>query len=317
MRYLFFVISIFIMEYYVLAQDIIQLGKGDVYDFRFSPQGYLAYISNGKSVDIWDIHLKSVIGVLKDGPNNTIISIDITKDSAYLVASSLDSVITIWNLTNYSLIKKIKIRSIANSVVFNNKTNDVIAGLRNGDLFLINSITGDIANQKAAIFTEITNLALLENLDYLAVSSSDGMIKLLNSASLKFYDQTKAHSNFVRGIVFSDDGKRFYSCGDDGKVACTNIFNFRLAEDSYVHSSLLRKPWIMSVDYLTQQVLAFASIRGDVFIETNSTVYFKKISDKIFKLRFLPMKNTYIAVALATNNGLKIIWASKMETLSK
>jgi len=40
------------------------------------------------------------------------------------------------------------------------------------------------------------------------------------------------------------------------------------------------------------------------------------LPNAIFKLHFLPQKSQYMAVGIATSDGLKIIWASKMKSKS-
>lgn len=311
-RVLFLLIFLLITALNLPAQNIIHLGQDDVYDFRFSPNGSLVYMQNKKSVSIWDIQKKSMIGSLERGADNSIISLDITKDSSLLVASSLDSVIAIWSLTNYALLKKIKTNSIANKVAFGNSNKIVFAGLRNGDLIMINTQTGDITMRKESGLKEVTCICISDNMEVMAISGSDGIIQMLNPITFNIYGQEKIHSNFVRDLAFSDDGKQLYSCGDDGKVVCSSI-NYKILEKDHNVHKKLRKPWIMSLDFMSPHVIAYASLRGKVIIKSIESQYSYHVSEKIFKMHFMPQKNGYIVVGLATNNGLEIVWATKMK----
>lgn len=308
---LFFVL--FFIKISSHAQEIIQLGQGDVYDYCFSPQGSMAYLANGKSVNIWDIEKKIQLGSLEDGPDNTIVSIDITKDSSFLVASSLDSMIAIWSLSNFTLIKKIKIHSIANKVLFDGNGSSVFAGLRNGDLLSVNVFSGETIAQKKTGLIEVSNIALLDSIHLLAVSGSNGVIQLWDSNNFTFNDQKKKHSGFIRGLVFNNNGTQLYTCGDDGKVVCSNIKNNKLENDYKIRNGF-NKSWIISLDMMEPQVVAFATLRGDVFIYTKGMRYFYHLPNNIFKIRFLPHKSNYIVVGVSTNNGLKIIWAKNMKS---
>jgi WD40 repeat protein len=315
MKYFLFSVFLVIVVLNVHAQEIIQLGRGDVYDFCFSPQGSLAYLTNGKSVEIWDINKKTIVSSLDNGHYKSIISLDITKDSTFLVASSLDSVIVIWNLTNYTILKKVKIKSIANKVVFNNNGSGVIAGLRNGDLLYINSFSGEIIHNIETGQKEVVSIAILDKAGLIATSGAGGIIQLWNSDSFIMSDQISIRSSFIREIVCGTDEKQIYTCGDDGKVLCYNIKDKKQDKGFYLYNNFFKKSWIMSLDLLNSQIIAYANIRGDIFIEDYPIRYYYHISDNIFKLHFLP-KNSIIVVGLASNNGLKIIWASKMKSKS-
>ena len=294
------------------AQEIIQIDQGEVYDFRFSPHGSMAYIASGKSVHIWDIQKKTQIGFLENGPGNTIISLDVTNDSSFLVASSLDSVIAIWNLSDFTLLTQTKINSIANSVSFCNNGSSIVAGLRNGVLLSINSFTGEVIMKKETGLEEVTSLALSDSMGYLAASGPNGIVQLWNLYSFTEYEQKKIHSNFVRGLVFSKDGKYLYSCGDDGKVFYSIVKMNKLEKDYNILSDL-SKSWITTLDVMYPQSVAYANFRGKVTVKSFNWKYSYHFPNQIFKLHFLPHKSPYIALGLATNDGLKIIWAKKMK----
>lgn len=308
MKSFLFLFSFFLCQY-IYSQDIIQIGSNEVYDFCISPDGSCLYMADGKNVSVWDIRKKVLLEKLS-GPNNSVIAVSLSKDSAYLAASSLDSSICIWKVSSFALMQKIKLESIANSICFN-FGNELLAGLRNGKIISLDRNTGKNMAENKICKAEITCIALFDNLSA-AVSSSDGFIHTMNPETLQVYNQKRIHSNLIRQFVFDTNGKHIYSCGDDGKVINTYIRSNYLEESERVNSGF-SKAWITSIDYLPGQT-AFATIRGDIHISGYPLIYKYHVPEKIFKIHFMQNQKGYMVLAVATEYGIKIIWATRMKS---
>ena len=294
------------------AQEIVRIGTGNVYDFRFSSNGSLAYILNTRNIDIWDIHQRLMIKSL-EGPDNTLIALDINENLNYLAASSLDSSIYLWNLRDYRLLQKVNINGIANTVVLNSKTNELICGLQDGQILFIDIYTGAILRGIKNGHSEITSIVLIDSTGLFATSGSAGMIRLWESGSPIQCDEISAHADLIREISYSYSKKQIYSCSDDGTVKEFNINNKKIEIHSKKIKWKINRSWIMSVNLNDDDAMAYASYRGKIFIISPYSKYYFHLDNKIFKVRFLIQKNPYLIVGLATNDGLKILQGSQMK----
>jgi WD40 repeat protein len=152
-------------------------------------------------------------------------------------------------------------------------------------------------------------------MEFLAISGSDGTIQLMNRADYIIYDQKKVHQELVRGLAFSKDGKQLFSCGDDGKIFCCTTDNNKLDKTSNDYKSSLFKPWITAIDVCEvpqdiwkTQMIAYTTIRGDVYMETEKLQYYYPIKGEIFRLHFLPRQGYEFIIGLGTDQGLKLLY---------
>ncbi|KAM9964478.1 hypothetical protein ACTFIW_004244 [Dictyostelium discoideum] len=74
---------------------------------------------------------------------------------------------------------------------------------------------GSLSGHTDGIFTMTRHPTLLNNV---ASGSCDGVIKLWNLTSLTERTTVQAHNGFVRGLIFTPDGKHMVSCGEDKTI---------------------------------------------------------------------------------------------------
>lgn len=61
--------------------------------------------------------------------------------------------------------------------------------------------------------------------------AADGELRIWDLASRKLVANVSAHRKGMTGLVFTNDGRGFYSCGDDGKVHSWNIMGDASQDD--------------------------------------------------------------------------------------
>lgn len=66
---------------------------------------------------------------------------------------------------------------------------------------------------------------VFQNICGLSGSSKD--IDIISLSELKLVGKLKGHSNFVKNLRFSDDGKNLLSCSDDGTVKLWDLASMK------------------------------------------------------------------------------------------
>eukprot|EP00741_Cyanophora_paradoxa_P010995 tig00020553_g10629.t1 len=57
----------------------------------------------------------------------------------------------------------------------------------------------------------------------LAAGAGDGYVGIFDTATLKLNNRIHGHAKPIRGVCFSADGEKLYSCGDDGVISVFDV----------------------------------------------------------------------------------------------
>jgi WD40 repeat protein len=301
-------ITIFVLIIYQnsVAQPTIIWDNKKVIDFEYSTDSSLIYAALGKTISVYNIKEKKIIGDINMGSD--IYKIAVSGDSNKLALALSDSTILLYNLTGSTNLFKIKnLNAIANSIKFISLGHTLLAGLRNGFLIVVDVLSGKIVKIIQAHTGEITAIALFESQSIFSTSGSDGNVCVWDLRDFKLLSIEHVHSNWVRNIVFNNDGSVLYSCGDDGKVIAYFLRN-GIIRTQETESNNIFPQWILGIDYKSPNALAFSTLSGNVKVLLNNEIaYTFKLHSKIYKLKYFTNKDSRVILTVATDNGVQIL----------
>ncbi|EIM88740.1 WD40 repeat-like protein [Stereum hirsutum FP-91666 SS1] len=166
-----------------------------VYRVRFSPDGrYLATGSQDKQIRVWDVTRRGIQSILKSH-NNWVVSLDFYPSANRLVSTSLDRTARIWStLPSY-------------------RAWDIYSDIDHPITLTLNDQLTSTGSQ-AAWCSAVSYDGLL-----VAVGSEDGCISFCNAVTGRLVERvTRAHADWISGIVFLGDGTGVVSSSFDGTI---------------------------------------------------------------------------------------------------
>lgn len=167
--------------------------EGSVYSVAISPDGKtLASGSGDKTIKIWNLSTGKVINTLK-GHSSWIKSVAISPDGKILASGSWET-IKIWNFTTGQKIRTLKSYS--------------------GSVFSL-AFSPD-SRTLASTGGSLLSLPLLSKDS--SLFKDDNIIKIWNIASGQEIVTLKGHSDWVRSVAFSPDGRTLASGSDDKTI---------------------------------------------------------------------------------------------------
>ncbi len=161
------------------------------------------------------------------GHTSTITGLAITKDNKYLVSSSTDSTIIIWNAQTGEKLRTIKNTSSLANIALTADGKKIISceddmtekeGLRIWDIN-----TGKQLFYRHTKYDKIRCLAVSPDGKYLAYGKLRGSLDIFSLVSNKVIKTIEAHSSWINGIAFSSDSRRLVSGSDDDNITIWDI----------------------------------------------------------------------------------------------
>lgn len=192
-------------------------------DISYSPDGkYLVTTNREEPFDlsIWDIEKENIVQKLS-GHSDTIFSVEYSRDGTYIVSSSYDSTIRIWDAKTGSCFKtfdacsidKDKLHAPVSAVALSPNNDYVVGGLYSGEI-----IIWEINSQKILHVLEGSNpiwgISFSPKGDKIVVGGVNPEVNVWDIQSGNLVMTKKEHTDQIKSVIYSPDGFRILSAGN-------------------------------------------------------------------------------------------------------
>lgn len=216
------VISPFV--YKILKEPNYRIG-----DIAYSPDGkYLVTTNREEPFDlsIWDIEKENIVQKLS-GHSDRIFSVEYSRDGTYIVSSSYDSTIRIWDAKTGSCFKtfdacsidKDKLHAPVGAVALSPNNDYVVGGLYSGEI-----IIWEINSQKILHILEdgnpIMGVSFSPKGDKIVAGGVNQKVNVWDVQSGNLVMTKREHTNPITSVVYSPDGTRVLSASNDKTIIC-------------------------------------------------------------------------------------------------
>lgn len=196
----------------------VNVQSGHLFPYVVATSPNSRYLATGgiydKYIKIWDILLGREV-LTFTAHNDEIYSLQYSPNGRYLVSSSEDSTIKIWNAYDYSLLHTIKTKKPELSVIFTPDSKQLVAGGRDSLVKFLDINTGNILKTLKLHKASVTGLAFLPtNSDILFSCGSDSMIYKWDIETGEM-DRWYKERGKVMGVWVSNNGRYMCSLSTD------------------------------------------------------------------------------------------------------
>ena len=169
-----------------------------------------------------------------EGHQKPVQSLILSDDGTTLVSTSDDHSVRLWSLDDRKELMSFVSSSDIGPAIFHEKRNLLVFGETDGDLTTIDTKTRTKIRSVKHL-DKIGSVALHPEGKLLAVGDASGQIRLRSlspDGELKedHFQPWHAHQGLVHSLIWSTDGSRLISTGNDGRVVSWNIADTELVE---------------------------------------------------------------------------------------
>jgi WD40 repeat protein len=221
-------------------QITVSVQTGHLFPYIIAPSPNSRYLATGgnydKFIKIWDVMLGREIASFT-AHTDEIYSLQYSPNGRYLVSSSEDSTIKIWNAYDYSLIKTIKRPKPEVSVIFTPDNKHLVAGGKDSLVKFIDFNTGAITKTLKLHKNIVTGLAFLPtNTDFLFSCGLDSMIYKwdITNGEMDHWYKTKGK---VLSVAVSNNGKYMMALSNDTLMRVWDLENKKFYFNARVNAS--------------------------------------------------------------------------------
>ena len=202
-----------------------RLGKGEVKEITFSPNGN--FLAIGSSIGIWiyDVKIQKEVSLLTDHSWGGVECVTFSPDGNTLASGTWDGTVQLWNVLTgkYIATPKHKENAATSSVAFSPDGNTLISGYRyayNPDrkryemtLGFWNVATANYKGTFKGKTPNISSVAFSPDGSTVASGSKDTTIRLWDVTTRQQLAVLKEHTGGINGLEFSPDGSILASGG--------------------------------------------------------------------------------------------------------
>lgn len=192
--------------------------SGHLFPYIIATSPNSRYMATGgiydKFIKIWDLLLGKEV-LTFTAHSDEIQSLQYSPNGRYLVSSSLDSTIKLWNAYDYSLLNTFKTKKPELSVIFSPDSKQLVAGGKDSLIKFLDITTGKVLKTLKLHKASVTGLAFLStNSDVLFSCGADSMVYKWDLETNEM-DRWYKEKGKVMNVWVSNDGKYMCSLSTD------------------------------------------------------------------------------------------------------
>jgi WD40 repeat protein len=190
----------------------------------FSPDGQMIAVPAAtNSATVWDLQTRRQVPPQLGEHRQPVSAVEYSPRDPWIVTSSLDGTIKLWNVRTHRLVKTYSNRlSAVNSLVFNSDGSILAAGSDDGAVTILNIDTGQRKNVGRQ-FGPVEAVAFSPDGRFLAAGGYDHTVRVWDSRTYRLVATMEGHAGPVVAVSVSPDSAVLASASTDGTVRLWNM----------------------------------------------------------------------------------------------
>jgi WD40 repeat protein len=187
------------------------------------PNNYIAFITNNK--DIWIIDPTGTIIADLNNRKNSPTTLAFTAEGDQLITGNANGTVSIWEITQNPEKRTIKAHDekITAITITPNQKHFITASADHTIKIWSTRTQTRLTTFKLCEHHHATALTTNDTGTHLSTAHSNGIIHIWNLKNNTLIHSRQTHTDTIRALAFTPDGKLLYSGGDDGKIKITNL----------------------------------------------------------------------------------------------
>ncbi len=193
-----------------------------VFRAAYSPDGSLLALAVGYEIQIYSLSESRLVANLT-GHENTVSSVTFSPDGRFLLSSSWDRTVRLWQVADSSQVYRLRLAGEATSVAFSPDGSQFMVGLSDKTAGIFNTADGSVANALREHDGAILSVAYSPDGKWIATGSNDKTVKIWSRTDGKIERTLTWHDGPVLALQFSPDGKTIATASSDGTVRIWSV----------------------------------------------------------------------------------------------
>ena len=215
-------LGVFFLDGHNLAEvQFLPMDK-PVFRAAYSPDGSLLALAVGYEIQIYNLRESRLIASLK-GHENTVSSVTFSPDGRYLLSSSWDRTVRLWQVVDSSQVYRLRMAGEVTSVAFLPDGSQFVIGLTDKTAGVFNTVDGSVSEVLKGHNGSILTVACSPDGKWIATGGNDKTAKIWNRADGKLERTLTWHDGPILALQFSPDGKSIATASSDGTVRFWNV----------------------------------------------------------------------------------------------
>jgi WD40 repeat protein len=193
-----------------------------VFRAAYSPNGSLLALAVGYEIQIYSLSESRLVASLA-GHENTVSSVTFSPDGKFLLSSSWDRTVRLWQVADGSQVYRLRLAGEATSAAFSPDGIQFVVGLSDKTAGVFNTNDGSVTNALKGHDGAILSVAYSPDGKWIATGGNDKTAKIWNRADGKLERTLTWHDGPILALQFSPDGKTIATASSDGTVRVWSV----------------------------------------------------------------------------------------------
>ncbi len=193
-----------------------------VFRAAYSPDGSMLALAVGYEIQIYNLRESQLMANLK-GHENTISSVTFSPDGRYLLSSSWDRTVRLWQLADGNQVYRLRMAVEVTSVAFSPDGSQFVIGMTDKTAGVFNTVDGSVSKVLKGHDGSILTVACSPDGKWIATGGNDKTAKIWNRADGKLERTLTWHDGPILALQFSPNGRTIATASSDGTVRIWNV----------------------------------------------------------------------------------------------